>query len=173
MFVILLTIGTATSSESDGVNNVVSYFGSDFRKFVIDGTNTGCTIAKNIYDTAIDSTSMTQDFVDGIIAKLNEIKAAISSQLSQKFRAFCGAISYLLGGANYIASVTDLFENLGNETIKYLYALVGQTDESIHQAFCGKDNPATIWNYFMNLYETFTTSVTNLSHSLSSLLCGL
>lgn len=167
---ILSTICTTTASQmtDDNFQIAVSNSGSNFIEFLNQGIAAGCNAFKDIYLTTTDLTNMIDNFANNIVAKVNEIKAALSSQLSQILALLCGPLNYLFGGTT-IKSVFDLFDGFGNDAVKFLYSLVGQTDESIHYAFCGKDNPGTVWNYFINLYTIFSGKVTALSQLLSNL----
>lgn len=171
-FVILSSVGTSSDSTEKNLQIIVTNFGSDFIEFLNKGISAGCDTSKDIFITTTSSTNMIDNFANDITAKVNDIKAAISLKLSRMLTELCGPLNFLFGG-NTIESVVDLFTTFGEDAVDVLQKLVGETDEDIHYAFCEKDNPATLWNYFMNLYTIFNNSVTAVNPLLSDSLCGV
>lgn len=154
-----------TSHPIEDLNFVKTAIQSQILKLAEKINDKLCLTSEAINLNATASIAMIDKFKNDLTDEVNKMKKELSSQLLPILAALCGP---LFSGTT-IERICDDMISFIDKVVSVLNDF-GDKDTAIHEFFCGKENQATIWNYFGSSHQ-FLNGIINSVPSLTN-VCG-
>lgn len=164
---LFVMVGTTTSTSIEDAENLVQKTGKYLQEFIRNQTLFACETAKNIHVAQLDWLDVVDKVTDEFKDEVAKSQAELSSQLKKLLSELCGPIKFLFSGSKFVTKAQDSLKSFGDVVVGFLYELIGRASESLHSAFCGEDDPGSLWKKFQRLYKLLSKRIDGLSPLLA------